>query len=142
MKSPEFKLLERVNHYWGLGPEYLPGQDAWKVRMVEVAKVKRYCHRNRVACSDLVLAADYCYAHQIPVTAWQQLRGQILPAVKWDRERQVELRAEELRTELVDAITYERMFGSEEWATRLERADLPHAREVLDEWTSHRQNVR
>lgn len=111
----------------------------WRVRALEVSKIKRSRTARRVELSDLILAAHYCKEHGHDVRAVTWLYKHIDAARRWDNVRRREAKAAELDELVAAAIEQESSHPDSPWLDRLVRARGPYRQEVYDSWTSARQ---
>jgi hypothetical protein len=83
---------------------------------------------------DLILAAEYCKAHHLPVANVAWLYRHILPAIRWRNERSRAARVAEVDDLLAVAIEIEHENEGSQWLDRLVRARGEYKKEVYGEW--------
>lgn len=139
--TSDAEVFEMLHGLFGIGDYNEDDPVPWyKVRTVEIARIKAIRTKRKWSFGDFAMVARYCHAQSVRITkAWDllQYHGKArLEQVTNDRlsreSRAQEAAALELAVGLPD---------SQEWAGRLSRATGRGREELLAEWESTRKRT-
>ena len=115
------------------------GGPFWEYRRTEVAKVSRSLKSRQIKVEHVVLALDYCRAHHIDIRNVVWAYKHILDAIRWDKARRESEAGKALQERLdaaLAACAARDDQDSQEWYSRLVRADESVREEVVAAWES------
>lgn len=130
------ELHDALHEMFGIGDwdDSYSTQPWYQSRMTEIAKLRAMLARRHCTVQEVMDAARYARAVDKPIHATWQLFVLVPAAKKYYREVAVTEIREHLQEELDQAAVEALTVDENEWATRLARTPLSHAREVLDQW--------
>jgi hypothetical protein len=134
------ELYDMLRWMFGLGSwdEVTAEEPYFKARGTEMGKLKRTMTARQVGIPEAVLAARYCYRHRIPVLWTTEIFKHLAAA----RREAAEFARGDIQREMEAAIRCERSLArasSDDWVSRLTRAQGDYRREVLDSWRLSQQ---
>jgi hypothetical protein len=134
------ELYDMLRWMFGLGSwdEFTAEEPWFKARGTEIGKLKRAMTARKVTISEAVLAARYCHRHRTPVLWTTEIFKHLADA----RREAAEFARGDIGREIEAAIGRERSLArssSDDWVSRLTRAQGDYRREVLDAWRLSQQ---
>lgn len=108
----------------------------------EVAKLRAMCSKRSVPPERLLLTAEYCQQHKIPITATWQLFQHISPALVEMRQKEREERRRNALMQLQEAAGEAYELEQDTWGDRLLRVTPgKDADQLLAEWHSFKEQI-
>jgi hypothetical protein len=132
----EAALYDLLQQRFGIGSwdEATAKVPFYRARMTEISKLKAMMKRRRVRIEEIVLAADYASARQIPIRETWQIFELVPDALK---DQRMNGRAD-IEERLQKAAEEAMALGRQDWAVRLYNTDRRSGEAVLAEWEQQR----